>query len=156
MNRVLEAFTYRTNSDFDMEIVNNLYGKDCIIIPHRKYDLLTGEFRKDDHEPYLGSKEEQWDPEAAYEEAKFLHFSDWPLPKPWIRASPKEKERIGPKCHTKEDGAQDCRDREKWLFVYQDFHDRREVSLCGYPVQATQVDNRGSESVVHLSLSNTI
>jgi hypothetical protein len=35
----------------DMEIVNNLYGKCCLILPHRQYDLLTGEFRSDKQSP---------------------------------------------------------------------------------------------------------
>ncbi|GAM84011.1 hypothetical protein ANO11243_020020 [Dothideomycetidae sp. 11243] len=82
-DRVLEALGSRKPTDFDMEIVNDLYGKDCIIIPHRKYDLITGEFRYKDHATYLGSNREHWDARKAYEEAKFVHFSDWPLPKPW-------------------------------------------------------------------------
>ncbi|KXS97150.1 hypothetical protein AC578_3073 [Pseudocercospora eumusae] len=130
MNRVLEAFQHRSPSDYDMEIVNDLYGKDCIIIPHRRYDLLTGEFRNRDHHLYLGSKEEIWDPEVAYNEAKFLHFSDWPFPKPWIKASREQVEEVVPKCHRMTNGTEDCRDREKWLFVYQEFRERRE-RVCG-------------------------
>lgn len=134
MDRVVRAFEHRSSTDFDMEIVNDLYGKDCIIVPHRRYDLLSGEFRKTEHYLYLGSKEELWDPERAYDEAKFLHFSDWPLPKPWIQSSENQKNEIAPRCKASSDGGpEDCRDKEKWLFIYQDFGDRREV--CHRAVQ---------------------
>jgi hypothetical protein len=79
--RILEAFNSRASADFDMEIVNSLYGSDCMVIPHRKYDPLTGEFRAKEHRKYLGSEEETWFPKKALDEAKFVHFSDWPLPK---------------------------------------------------------------------------
>lgn len=124
---VLAAFKHLDNNTFDMEIVNDLYGKDYIIIPHRRYDLLTSEFRAQEHHLFLGSKKELWDPDEVYKEAKFLHFSDWPLPKPWRFSSPKDREKIAPKCLMRGDGTEDCRDRDMWYFVYQDFHDRREV-----------------------------
>jgi alpha-N-acetylglucosamine transferase len=56
--RILEAFNSRASADFDMEIVNNLYGSNCMVIPHRKYDPLTDEFRAKEHRKYLGSEEE--------------------------------------------------------------------------------------------------
>lgn len=129
--RIEVAFASRGNSDFDMEIVNELYGNSCFIIPHRKYDLLTGEFKAkpDEHDKYLGSKEEQWDPDRILGEAKFLHFSDWPYPKPWIGTSPAATEQNKPQCHDI-DGKQDCRDQEKWLWFYSDFRERRS-SVCG-------------------------
>ncbi|GIZ49320.1 hypothetical protein CKM354_001235200 [Cercospora kikuchii] len=128
MDRLIDALKHRKNSDYDMELINNLYGKDCIIIPHRRYDLLTGEFRSKDHRSYLGSSEELWDPEYHYSEAKYLHFSDWPLPKPWRHADAKQKEDIAPACENRVDDSKDCRNREKWFYVYDEFHDRRQVS----------------------------
>ncbi|KAM0327698.1 hypothetical protein ACHAQA_005993 [Verticillium albo-atrum] len=71
-------------NDYDMEIVNYLYKDTALVIPHRPYDVLTQEFRAKAHEKYLGSKEEAWDPVAVFNEAKFIHFSDWPVPKPWL------------------------------------------------------------------------
>ena len=129
-NRIQEAFETRGNGDFDMEIVNNLYGRNCFIIPHRKYDLLTGEFKSGDHWKYLGSKEEEWDPDEVIDEAKFLHFSDWPHPKPWIQTSQSTTDANKPNCHDLEDGTKDCRDQEKWLWFYSDFRDRRD-KVCG-------------------------
>jgi hypothetical protein len=82
--RILDAMGRRSADDFDMEIINKLYGESCLIIPHRRYDLLSGELRKDDHFAYLGSSEEQWDADVVLEEAKYLHFSDWPFSKPWV------------------------------------------------------------------------
>ena len=80
-DRVAKATREAAESEYDMEIMNKLYRDSCFILPHRPYDLLTGEFRLDSHSPYLGNAEEVWDPEATLKEAKFLHFSDWPMPK---------------------------------------------------------------------------
>lgn len=134
-DRVLEALGSRKPTDFDMEIVNDLYGKDCIIIPHRKYDLITGEFRYKDHATYLGSNREHWDARKAYEEAKFVHFSDWPLPKPWHLTAASDIARTQPVCKDLGKGAQDCTDREVWLEIYQDFRQRRK-GVCGKEFEA--------------------
>ena len=79
--RIAKATREAGKGDYDMEIVNSLYGDSCFILPHRPYNLLTGEFRGDNHNTYQGNTEELWDPDAALQEAKFLHFSDWPRPK---------------------------------------------------------------------------
>lgn len=124
--RILKAFDSRSSHDFDMEIVNNLYGSDCIVIPHRKYDLLTGEFRAKEHRKYLGSQEETWDPQKVLDEAKFVHFSDWPLLKPWLPHEKAQEEKLQPECHATNAGL-DCRDREIWLGLYADFVRRRKI-----------------------------
>lgn len=83
-NRVFRGIEKAKSNDYDMEIVNDLYKDSALILPHRPYDLLTGEFRNTDldtHDRYLGNNEERWDPSTAFKEAKFLHFSDWPFPK---------------------------------------------------------------------------
>ena len=74
----------RQKDEYDMEILNRLYGDSAMILPHRQYGLLSGEFRLDNHRNYLGSSLEKWDPERVLREASLVHFSDWPLPKPWI------------------------------------------------------------------------
>lgn len=124
--RIQHAVAHRAPDGFDMDIVNELYSNDCIVIPHRRYGLLTGEFRAEDHTKYLGSAEEAWHPEVVLEEAKFVHFSDWPLPKPWLPRSREKESSLRPKCHLTPDG-EDCRDRDVWLGLYQDFRNRREV-----------------------------
>ena len=125
--RIEDAIDNAKGGDFDMEIVNNLYGTDCMILPHRKYDLLTGEFRSETHENYLGNNYDKWDPEAMLKEAKFLHFSDWPMPKPWLSASPSLAQSTQPKCF-EVNGKEDCRAREMWNNFYSEFRERRKVS----------------------------
>jgi hypothetical protein len=124
--RVLDAFGRKKDEDFDTEIVNELYGDNCMIIPHRRYALLTGEFTKKEHHQYLGSKEEMWDPQKVLDEAKFVHFSDWPLPKPWLPYTEELYQQQSPDCHGVEN-RQDCRDRDIWSGLYRDFTERREV-----------------------------
>jgi len=131
--RVKDAIDQAKGGDFDMEIVNNLYAKDCMIIPHRQYDLLTGEFRsKGNHSTYLGNEYENWDPDHILKEAKFLHFSDWPMPKPWLSAQDSVRNQVQPKCDTDSQGHEDCRARDLWLGFYNDFKTRRMVGQV-YP-----------------------
>ncbi len=125
--RIVDAIN-TPNIGFDMEIVNVLYGSSAIVIPHRPYDLLTSEFRMEKHEKYMGNNVEVWDPEAALKESKFLHFSDWPHPKPWIYAGSMTDERK-PKCFLDPSTGQetDCRAQKMWLGFYSDFARRRKV-----------------------------
>ncbi|KAK9367281.1 nucleotide-diphospho-sugar transferase [Lipomyces kononenkoae] len=129
-SRVMNALSAATSNDYDMEIVNNLYKDSCLILPHRPYNLLTGEFRSNNHSDYLGNSEEEWDPEKAFKEAKFLHFSDWPVPKPWLSAPSSMIQDKQPKCqkNPKTGEEDDCRSRDMWLGFYSDFRQRRQVS----------------------------
>ena len=86
-NRVMLATEKASGSDYDMDILNNLYKDSALVLPHRPYDLLTGEFRGTEHTKYTGDNDLKWDPDAIIKEAKFLHFSDWPLPKVWTSPS---------------------------------------------------------------------
>lgn len=128
--RVSEKIENAGSRDYDMEIVNDLYIDSAMILPHRPYDMLTGEFRSQDHTKYLGSDREVWDPVAVYNEAKIAHFSDWPIPKPWIPTPEHLREEKQPICIIKEDGSgEDCTSREIWNSFYSDFREQREVSL---------------------------
>ncbi len=130
--RVADGIAAARSGEFDMEIVNRLYGRDAMVLPHRRYTLLTGEFRNLDprgHVEYLGNEYEVWDPNAALREAKYLHFSDWPMPKPWVNAAATTVSDVQPKC-TEGDGKgeeEDCLSRELWLGFYADFKKRRMV-----------------------------
>ncbi|KAK9319042.1 nucleotide-diphospho-sugar transferase [Lipomyces orientalis] len=128
-NRVMNALNAAKSNDYDMEIVNNLYKDSCLILPHRPYNLLTGEFRSVKHSDYLGNSEEGWDPEKTFKEAKYLHFSDWPVPKPWLSALPSVIQDKQPKCQENpETGEEDnCISRDLWLGFYSDFKQRRQV-----------------------------
>jgi hypothetical protein len=68
---------------YDMEIVNQLFGKMCQVMPHQRYALLTGEFRRDrdKHMQYLDPGE-VWNATQIRENARLVHFSDYPMPKP--------------------------------------------------------------------------
>ncbi|PIL23160.1 hypothetical protein GSI_14469 [Ganoderma sinense ZZ0214-1] len=131
--RVADAIASARGGEFDIEIVNKLYGRDALVLPHRRYALLTGEFRIVDptgHAAYLGNEYEEWDPDAALKEAKFLHFSDWPMPKPRLDAPPATVLDVQPKCRKGQSGEEDCRAREMWLGFYADFKKRR-ADICG-------------------------
>ncbi|KAJ5937025.1 Glucose N-acetyltransferase 1 [Penicillium verhagenii] len=117
-----------TEHRYDMEVLNERYGESAMVLPHRPYGLLSGEFRKKNHRSYLGSHEE-WNPDKALAEAKFVHFSDWPLPKPWVMWPLKQLVEMQPSCNnlpgTPEESG--CRDREVWKGLYDDFRRRRKV-----------------------------
>lgn len=127
--RTHEATGHAGPDTYDMEIMNDLYYESCIVLPHRPYDLLTCEFRnKDgDHTLYLGNDYEQWKPLSILEEAKFPHFSDWPVLKPWVKAKeevvlkrqPDRVARFGG------DTEPDCTERHLWRQFYDDFARRR-------------------------------
>jgi hypothetical protein len=87
-----------------MDILNLTYKNPCIIIPHRRYNLVSGEFRADKHERYLGSTEEKWNGKKVFDEAKFVHFSHWPVPKPWNHASEEVMASPEPKCKGGQEG----------------------------------------------------
>jgi len=126
--RILDAIKHRSYEDFDMEIVNTLYGDDALVIPHRHYILLTGDFRRKTHTRYLGSAEAVWDPRKELNDAKFVHFSDWPYPKPWIMPEEDQKNEVEPKCTPGPDD--DCESANIWYGLYDDFR-RRRLDVCG-------------------------
>ncbi|EXK42929.1 hypothetical protein FOXG_01495 [Fusarium oxysporum f. sp. lycopersici 4287] len=128
--RIMAKVDSASENDFDMEIVNYLYRESALVLPHRPYDLLTGEFRADNHKRYLGSDTEPWDPATVYNEAKLVHFSDWPLPKPWIETDEELRLQSQPNCTTLSDGAEDCAARIIWNSFYTDFK-RKRKEICG-------------------------
>ncbi|RYP91556.1 hypothetical protein DL770_002336 [Monosporascus sp. CRB-9-2] len=126
-DRVMKTMESSSRDDYDMEVVNELYIDQAMILPHRPYDLVTGEFRGGSHEKYLGTDREEWDPVAVFNEAKFLHFSDWPVPKPWL-SDEAMRMQYQPACETK-DGREDCTTRTLWNGFYKDFAERRK-NVC--------------------------
>ncbi|KAF9777457.1 N-acetylglucosaminyltransferase [Fusarium sp. DS 682] len=125
--RILVKVDSASSDDYDMEIVNYLYRDSALVLPHRPYDMLTGEFRADNHSRYLGSDIEPWNAAAAYNEAKLVHFSDWPLPKPWLETPDDVRLQLQPNCTTLSDGAEDCTARTIWNSFYTDFKRKRKV-----------------------------
>ncbi|PYI36775.1 nucleotide-diphospho-sugar transferase [Aspergillus indologenus CBS 114.80] len=130
-DRIKKSIAEAGTNQYDMEIVNDLYRDSALIIPHRPYNILTGEFRSKNHTSYLGNSLEPWDPIKILSEAKFLHFSDWPVPKPWIKADKKVVEEKQPTCDMNPQTGlkDDCRARDIWLGIYDDFAQRRQA-IC--------------------------
>ncbi|QSZ31000.1 hypothetical protein DSL72_000561 [Monilinia vaccinii-corymbosi] len=119
---------------YDMDIINSVFAQQkdsCGLIDHQIYSLLTGEFRRpvDRHRGFWGKGHETnvWDPEQVLRKAKFVHFSDWPLRKPW-EMNDLEWEGKGPDCVPIEEG-DDCRGRDIWEGLYKDFKERR-TTIC--------------------------
>jgi hypothetical protein len=110
---------------FDMELINERFEDSALVLPHRPYGLLTGEFRRKEHDhvTYLGDPNEKWDAEKAFKEAKLVHFSDWPLPKPWIMWPYQGLEEMQPDCGGSHEGS--CPERRIWKHLYDDFRHRR-------------------------------
>lgn len=136
-SKISSAIEEAKPDEYDMDILNSLFKNHIIRIPQRPYNLLSGEFRRKNHAHYLRShprtfaRNAKWDPDFILGEAKFLHFSDWPIPKPWMRAKKEVLNKYMPKCVQSEwFGASDCRDRAIWLKLYYDFAVRRQA-VCG-------------------------
>lgn len=139
----VEANQLETGTDaslrelYDMELLNERYGGSALVLPHRQYGLVTGEFRTKDHRNFLGNDHESWNPDKALSEAKLVHFSDWPLPKPWIMWPQAQMAKMQPICDrnpgTPEESG--CRDREVWKQLYEDFRLKRKdiCKLLSYP-----------------------
>ncbi|AEO71840.1 glycosyltransferase family 8 protein [Thermothielavioides terrestris NRRL 8126] len=130
--RVMDAVRDAAPGDYDMEILNRLYGDSALVLPHRPYALLTREYFREpwNHSHYLGSDREQWDPVAVYSEAKYLHFSDWPMPKPWLPADEELRLQVQPKCYVNDGGVESCAERELWNGWRNEFKERRK-RVCG-------------------------
>ncbi|KFA46159.1 hypothetical protein S40293_03814 [Stachybotrys chartarum IBT 40293] len=132
-NRVMRKVKHAEPTYYDMDIINDLYRKKALVIPHRPYNLITSEFASSHHGPYLGSDDEDWDPTAAYGEAKYIHFSDWPVTKPWLPTTGDALRRRQPKCPVNNVGEL-CTAMEIWNGLYNDFRAQRE-RVCHLPVK---------------------
>lgn len=120
----------RPKNEFDTEILNRFYGDSAMVLSHREYGLLSSEFREDVHTNYLGSVLEKWNADRMYREASLVFFSDHPLPKPWVMWPHKLVGQIIPRCKS-ERGREvaDCREKQIWRELYDDFRKRRKVCI---------------------------
>lgn len=115
------------STKYDMELLNERFGASALVLPHRPYALLSAEFRNHDHSAYMGTfnapeSTPKWDPFRAVKEAKLVHFSDWPLPKPWIMWPKDGLMEIQPDCGGTYGT---CAEREVWKSLYDEFRQRR-------------------------------
>ncbi|KAF5604074.1 GNT1 alphan-acetylglucosamine transferase [Fusarium pseudocircinatum] len=135
--RIMERVESVKPGEYDMEIVNQLYGDSALVFPHRRYALLSGEFRNEEHAHYIGSELETWDPAAVYSEAKLIHFSDWPLPKPWKLMLEEDRLAAQPNCTQTTGGEEDCTARIIWNSLYTDFKAKRK-EICDDRVETRE------------------
>lgn len=120
-----------THTTQAIDLLTARFGTSALILPHRPYALSTSEFRRRDHSLYLGTPRERqaqtWDADAILAEAKLVHFSDWPLPKPWIMWPYEGVAEMQPNCGGAKKGT--CKEREIWKGLYADFR-RRRKDIC--------------------------
>ncbi|KAH8665555.1 nucleotide-diphospho-sugar transferase [Ilyonectria robusta] len=118
------------SGDFDMEIVNRMFGRSAMILPHRRLAMLSGELRATNHSKYLAPDVgEEWNAMGEISRAYLVHFSDWPLPKPWKHRTQKQWEAALPICRDDDVETEDkprCADRFMWSGLYQDYDDGKE------------------------------
>lgn len=139
LEQIEQAFHSASADDYAMDIISEAFSDGLIRLPQRPYNLLTGEFRRPKHTSWLRSNE-RWDARKALDEAKFAHFSDWPLPKPWMRADKKLLKQHTPDCKSSGWFGTDCTDKNVWLSFYWKFALRRK-NICGagFELQSPQL-----------------
>lgn len=126
--RIKYVFVHPNASESDTEVLNKLFGEESLDLPHQTYNLITGEFRNNEHHRFLNSATARWDARQALKEAKYLHFSDWPYPKPWSGYSHIMHDEWQPACEITLEGEEDCSSRDVWDEIYDEFLARRQVS----------------------------
>ncbi|KAK3724476.1 hypothetical protein LTR37_001100 [Vermiconidia calcicola] len=117
---------------YDNDLLNDRFGSSALVLPHRPYFMQSSEFREQDHSAWLGSygapaSYSKWDAAAALKEVKLIHFSDWPLPKPWVMWPIAGLAEVQPDCGGVHIGT--CDEREIWKGLYDDFR-RRRKDIC--------------------------
>jgi len=107
---------------FDMDVMNDLYKHQCLVLPN-EYDFLSGELRETNHTNYLGNRLVPWNATAELSKAYYVHFSDFPTPKPWLLSETALLANgTGPACPS------NCEERTLWLSLYRTFH--KEMQYC--------------------------
>lgn len=106
-----------------MDAVNDLYKGMCMVLPN-EYDLLSRELRNTDHAAYLGNSIEVWNATAEFWKASYIHFSDWPMPKPWlVNRTDLESMDAAPKCPP------NCEEKRLWILLHTTFLNERQQCL---------------------------
>ena len=131
--RLLHEAQMATKDHGDMGLLNRLFRHKALLLPHHIYTLLTGTFRNEGDRKALSDDELQsWNPDEALGKAKYVHFSDWPVEKPWMRTNERVWEEALPKCYDVEGKMQNgtdaslCREREIWVGLYENFRKRKQ------------------------------
>ncbi|KAL9607272.1 MAG: hypothetical protein Q9167_007800 [Letrouitia subvulpina] len=125
----------------ETEILNRFYGDSAMVLPHQQYGLSSNEFRLHDHRSFLGNTYDGWDPEKVIDDASLVYFLDPPFPKPWIMWPPSLLAEKRPKCDD-----EDCRDRDIWMGLYDDFRQRRKDICALLSAPAPEWPTAGQEN----------
>ena len=72
------------------------------------------------------------------ERAAVVHFSDAPLPKPWLPAPQHYIDQLQPTCDTRPEGGEDCTRRELWNGLYTTF--RADVDRVCRPLRTAATE----------------
>ena len=130
--KISDAIQALSPIEDDLSVLEAQFRGQIIKLPQRPFALMAGEYRRTEHTEYIGYQfPKKWDPDYMHKEARILHFSDHPIPPPWIKASQVSSNKNMPKCKNSEwFGASDCRDRAVWFKLYRDYADMRKA-VCG-------------------------
>lgn len=128
------TFAEAPSDSSDMDVLAGIYSDKIVRLPQRPYNLLTEEFHRSDHKHYL-SAAETWDATRIFGEAKFVHFEDHPLPKPWMKADPVLLEAMMPQCEKQGWFGEECTNKQVWKGLYDLFTMKRAV-VCGAGLSA--------------------
>lgn len=131
-SRITDTIKGNEMAEHDTSILEKLFHGKIIKIPQRPFALLPGEYRRKSHDNYLEKRwPKRWNADEIHREARIVYFSDYPIPKPWIKANQELINRHMPRCdESKGFGASNCRDRQVWLKLYSDYGEKRKA-LCG-------------------------
>ena len=135
-----DEYSYKTimdeatrSGDFDMEVINHLFNNSAMILPHRRLALLSCEFRAKDHHKYLSDEPDaDWNAMGEILRSVLVHFSNWPLPKPWMHRTDAQWTAALPECDPNEVPRDDrpvCADRVMWSGLYEQYDELR-AKIC--------------------------
>ncbi|MCJ1479102.1 N-acetylglucosaminyltransferase [Lambiella insularis] len=118
-------------NELAMDVVNSVFEDSAMVLPHQQYGLISEEFRVGDHRRFSGNDYEKWNPKRVLREASLVHFSDWPLPKPWVMWPRNLLQEKIPLCEINPgtDNEAGCESRDIWMALYGDFRKRRK-DIC--------------------------
>lgn len=122
------AAAHNQSGTFDMELLNDAAAGQALILPHRPLTMLSGELRHTvDHSKYIGA-DVTWNATAEFEAAHYIHFSDWPLRKPWLL----EDDEIAREALKRCNGVDGCEEGELWRTLYDNYRAARRKT-CRLP-----------------------
>ncbi|KAH8595601.1 hypothetical protein B0O99DRAFT_652061 [Bisporella sp. PMI_857] len=132
LSQVADGIKAAGPQEYVVDTLTKVFNRKIIKIPQRPFGLSSGEYRRETHHEYMDNRApNKWDPDRMLKEAAILHFSDYPIPKPWIQGSQELVNQYMPKCRRSEwFGGTNCRHRQVWLSLYSDYAEHRHT-VCG-------------------------